>query len=87
MPDPLDELQQIKGLSPRDAVVGRALLRNNLVDAAAVLRAAAAAATPGATGNLANAEVHVPRQRLRAPHAHALDVPQRREPRVPPEQG
>jgi len=52
MPDPLEALAAVPGLSPRDAVIARALVKNKLVEAGAVLAAAREAARAGATGDL-----------------------------------
>jgi hypothetical protein len=52
MPDPLEPLNAMPGLAPRDAVIARALVRNNLATADVVLEAARVAAAPDAIGDL-----------------------------------
>ncbi len=53
MGDALQELARVEGLSPRDSILARALLRQGIVDPASVLEAARAAAqSPSAIGIL-----------------------------------
>lgn len=53
MGDALQELARVEGLSPRDSILGRALLRQGIVDPSSVLEAARAAAeAPSAIGIL-----------------------------------